>query len=457
MVNKKVDAAAAAPGGTPAKESRGREPILGDAIKPETNTGIDRGTVIGDIMRVTAAWGARFIIIVIALAVLLWLMAQVWVGIFPIMLALIVSTVLGPPVTWMRSKGVPDALAAALTLVLFLLTLVGILVAIAPSIIAQSSDVVDRASTGISQVREWLSGPPVNLESAQIDEALSSGTQWLQDQASDIAAGVFTGVSAVGSGLVTLVLVLVLTFFFIKDGHLFVPWLRKVSGRTAGRHSTELLARIWKTLGGFIRTQAIVSAVDAVFIGLGLVLLGVPLAAALAILTFLGGFIPIVGAFVAGSLAVLVALVSNDWVTALWVLALVLAVQQIEGNVLQPILQSRSMSMHPGLILLSVAAGGTLFGIPGAFLAVPVAASVMVTLRYISEQIDLRTGDLHPDDLVLATPEGALTARDGERDGAKRAEAAAGPATQGDLGEAPGPSPAATHSRLGTLFRRRRR
>src|SRR5699024_7705536 len=218
-------------------------------------------------------------------------------------------------------------------------------------------------------------------------------------------------------------LVLVLTFFFIKDGHAFLPWLRRVSGRTAGRHLTEMLTRIWVTLGGFVRTQAIVSAVDAFFIGLGLVILGVPLAPALAVLTFMAGFIPIVGAFVAGTLAVLVALVSNGWVTAVWVLGIVLLVQQVEGNVLQPVLQSRSMRMHPGIILLSVAAGGTLFVIPGAFLAVPVAATVVVALRYLSEQVDLRTGDLTPGDLTLATPEGALTAQQGVEAGRRtRAE-----------------------------------
>lgn len=421
--NKKVDPALAAPADQNQSEPPGKDELnLGDPIRPESNAGIDRGTIIGDILKVTALWSARFIIVSIALAMLLWLMAQVWVGIFPIMLALIITTVLGPPATWMRTRGVPAALAAAITLVFSILALLGVLAAIAPSIIDQSSDVVDRASEGVTQVREWLAGPPVNLDGSQIDEAIANATGWLQDQSSNIASGVFVGVSAVGSAMVTLALVLVLTFFFLKDGHHFLPWLRKVTGRTGGRHLTELLTRAWKTLGGFIRTQAIVSAVDAVFIGLGLVLLGVPLAAALAILTFLGGFIPIVGAFVAGTLAVLVALVSNDWVTALWVLGLVLLVQQIEGNVLQPVLQSRSMSMHPGLILLAVAAGGTLFGIPGAFLAVPVAATAMVALRYISEQVDLRTGDLHLDDLVLATPEGALTAREGERAGEQRAD-----------------------------------
>lgn len=386
-----------------------------DAVTPEANVGVDRGQVIGDAMRVASLWAGRFIVVAIATAILFWLLAKVWVGLFPVLLALIVSTVLAGPVSWLKRRGLPAAAAAGITLVTSLLLVLGVLAAIAPSIIGQFGDVVDRASEGIGEVRKWLAGPPVNLDNEQIDSAIRDATKWLQERGSDIASGVFTGVSAVTSGFVTLALVLFLTFFFIKDGPAFLPWLRQVSGRTAGRHLTELLTRVWSTLGGFIRTQAIVSAVDAFFIGLGLVILGVPLAPALAILTFMAGFIPLVGAFVAGALAVLVALVSNGWVTAVWVLGIVLLVQQIEGNVLQPLLQSRTMKMHPALILLAVAAGGTLFGIPGAFLAVPIAASTIVALRYFSEQIDLRTGDLHPEDLKLATPEGAITARDGER------------------------------------------
>lgn len=154
---------------------------------------------------------------------------------------------------------------------------------------------------------------------------------------------------------------------------------------------------------------------DAFFIGLGLVVLDVPLAAALAVLTFLAGFIPIVGALAAGGLAVLVALVSNGPTTALLVLAVIVIVQQLESNVLQPVLQGRSLKLHPAIVLVAVTAGGTLFGIIGAFLAVPVAAVTVAALRYMSEQISLRTGELRADDLDTTTPEGSMAAHQGER------------------------------------------
>jgi len=183
------------------------------------------------------------------------------------------------------------------------------------------------------------------------------------------------------------VLVLVLSFLFVKDGHRFLPWAYGVLGDRAGGPLCEVLGRCWRTLGAFIRTQVVVSFVDAVFIGIGLALLGVPLALTLATLTFFGGFIPIIGALVAGALAVLVALVTVGWGTALAVLALILVVQQIEGNVLSPMLQGKSLGLHAAVVLLAVTAGGTLFGITGAFLAVPAVATAAEVLRYLSERI----------------------------------------------------------------------
>ncbi|WP_156520647.1 AI-2E family transporter, partial [Rhodococcus sp. EPR-157] len=182
----------------------------------------------------------------------------------------------------------------------------------------------------------------------------------------------------------------------------------------AGSHLAEILARMWATLGGFIRTQAVVSLIDAFFIGLGLVILGVPLALVLATLTFLGGFIPIVGAFVAGALAVLVALVANGPTTALIVLIIILAVQQLEGNVLQPVLQSRSMNLHPAIVLLAVTGGSSVFGIIGAFLAVPAAAVAAVLIRYVSEQIDKHSIEADQEQLEEQAPDPADLATDDE-------------------------------------------
>ncbi|WP_203337020.1 AI-2E family transporter [Nocardioides limicola] len=387
---------------TPAVES----PVVAPVNSGLTNRGVDRSIVIDAWLQTAARWSLRLILISIAVVALLWLLAKIWVGVLPVLLALIVTTVLYGPVSWLRRHNVPSSLAALVGLLVPFAIIGGIFTAIAPSVVRQSATLVDQAADGIRELQRWLQGPPINLQSEQVREATDEVVKWLQGSSTQIASGVFTTVGAVTSAMVTLVLVLVLTFFFLKDGHYFLEWVRRVSGRKAGRHLTEVCTRGWVTLSGFIRTQAIVSAVDAIFIGLGLVILQVPLAFALAILTFFGGFVPIVGAFTVGILAVLVALVSNGWVTALAVAGVIVVVQQLESNLLQPYLQGKSMQLHAGLILLAVAAGATLFGVIGAFLAVPFAAVTATTLRYISEQIDIRTGDLAPEDANTLTAEG---------------------------------------------------
>ncbi|MFD4367991.1 AI-2E family transporter [Rhodococcus sp. NPDC058521] len=350
----------------------------------------DRGHLIGRGGLWLAKWSLVLVAISLAAFILGWVVEELWVIILPVLLAIVVSTVLWPPTRAMTKRGIPPAAAAGLTLILFISILAGVIAGIVPSIVSQAPELGNKATQGINQVQDWLKGPPINLQDEQIDNAVQTIVSKVQESASTIATGVFTGVSTAGSLLVTMGLVMVLCFFFIKDGPRFIPWLHQVSGRRAGVHIEAVLVRMWDTLGGFIRTQALVSLIDAVFIGAGLLILGVPLAPVLAILTFIGGFIPIVGAFVAGALAVLVALVANGLTTALIVLGIIIAVQQIEGNVLQPILQSKSMKLHAVVVLLAVTAGGSVFGIVGAFLAVPVAAVAAVVVRYLGEQIDHR-------------------------------------------------------------------
>ncbi|GAA1436806.1 AI-2E family transporter [Microlunatus lacustris] len=375
----------------------------------------DRSAVIGRGLQATATWSVRLVVVGIALYLLFWLLGRIWVGVGPILLALVLSTVLHPPVAWLRRHGWPAGLAAAAVMVSSFAFVGAVFTFVARPIGGQSAELVDSAARGLQSLQGWVTGPPLNLRSEQLNDVVDLGVDRLQSSASQIAAGLFTGVSVVGSALITVVLVLVLSFFFIKDGDRFLPWARRELGDGIGGHLTEVCTRSWRTLGSFIQVQAVVSLVDAVFIGLGLFLLGVPLALALALLTFVAGFVPIVGALTAGALAVLVALVSNGPTTALLVLALILVVQQLESNVLQPVLQGRSLQLHAAVVLLAVTVGGTVFGIIGAFLAVPVAAVAAALLRYLSEQVSLRSGQVHAGDVRSVTPEGFDAARRGEQ------------------------------------------
>lgn len=359
----------------------------------------------------TAKFAVRMLVIAVFVYALARLVGALWAGILPAILALIICTVLAPISSWMRGHGVPAGLAAITTLLAFVGVLAAIIMLIAPDMVSHSRILYLQALEGIQRLQLWLQNPPLNMDPEDLSEAINEIAQWAQNQAGAIAGSVFSGIGTAAGISVTLMVITVLTFFFLKDGYRFLPWLRSATGGRSGLHATELLTRSWNTLSGFIRAQAVVSMVDAVFIGGGIWLVGVPMAFTLSVITFLGGFIPIVGAVVAGALAVLVALVSLGFTEALIVLGIVIAVQQLEGNILSPMLQSRAMDLHPVIVLISVTVGGGLFGLVGAFLAVPVTAMIAVAYRYVLEMVRLHSGEVTADELEFLTPEGLAIAQ----------------------------------------------
>lgn len=385
---------------------------------PDPDDPVDRADVIGEGAVKLAGWAYRFLIVAAAVFVIGWCLAQLSEATLPVLMALLVTSVLWPLTAALKRRGIPYGGGAALSLLGGVGIVAGLVWMIAPSVMSQWPVLQNQAIVGLRRLQSWAAGPPLNLRDEQLNGWIMQGVTYLQRNTGDIAWRVVSFGGSIGSALVTILLTLVLTFFFLKDGHRFLGFMRVVVGRRAGFHSTELLTRLWNTISGYIRTQAIVSLVDAIFIGLGLVLLGVPLAFPLAVLTFMAGFIPVVGAVTAGALAVLVAMVSNSWTTALLVLGLVILVQQLEGNVLQPMLQSRVMQLHPVVVLLAVLLGGTWMGIMGAFLAVPVAASIAVVLRYLGDLIDLRTGERTAQDIDWVTDDGHVVAHQSERSAA---------------------------------------
>jgi predicted PurR-regulated permease PerM len=282
-------------------------------------------------------------------------------------------------------------------LLLFLAAFGGIIAVIVPQVVSQVEDVANGVTQGLQQVQDWRAGPPFNLGTDQIGNAVDSVINTVQDNAQNIAGYAVTTATTIGNVLINLVLALVLTFFFLKDGPKWVPWLAAQTGPRAAPHVAALSLKTWSTLSEFIRQQALVGFVDAFFIGLGLLVFHVPLVLPLAVLTFFGAFVPIIGAFVAGAFAVLIALVSNGLTTAIWILVVVLLVQQLEGNVLSPIIQGRGLNLHGAVVILAVTAGGSLAGIIGAFLSVPVAALIAVAYRYGRDQLDGLTPDVGPD------------------------------------------------------------
>jgi predicted PurR-regulated permease PerM len=345
-------------------------------------------------VRVVAVFSAELLLIAGAVVVLGWVLGKFWVILLPVVLGLLFTTVLWPPTRFLRRHRWPPALAAAVVLVGFLAVFGGLVALIAPQVADQAGSLADQTVRALDDVQKWLQGPPLNIGEDQIGSAVDNVIGRLQQNATSIAGYALTTATTIGNGVINLVLALVLTFFFLKDGPRWVPWLCAQTGPRAAPHVAALSQKSWSTLSEFIRQQAFVGFIDALFIGIGLLVLGVPLVIPLAVLTFLGAFIPIIGAFVAGAFAVLIALVSEGFTDALIVLIIVVAVQQLEGNVLQPIIQGRGFNLHAGVVILAVTAGSSLAGIIGAFLSVPVAALVAVVYRYVRDQLDDRSPEV---------------------------------------------------------------
>lgn len=311
---------------------------------------------------------------------------HLWETLLPLVLAILLSTVLWPVAAFLRRHRVPAAGAAVLSLLLLIGGLVGLGALVLPSVRDQFPDLLAQARSGVQKLPDLLKDTPFTIDQAAVDRAVEQVSTTLRANAGQIVALAQTGIGVVAGLVVTLVVTLVLTIYLLTDGDRFLPWTRRFFGRP-GEHLAAVGATVWTTLGGFIRAQALIGLVDGIFIGLGLLILGVPLALVLGALTAVSAFVPIVGAVVAGGLAALVALVANGPGTALLVVVLVLAVQQVEGHVLQPILMGRTLKLTPAVVLLAITAGSTLFGIIGAFLAVPTVAVAADVARYVRGQL----------------------------------------------------------------------
>ncbi|MEU3554873.1 AI-2E family transporter [Streptomyces fragilis] len=341
-------------------------------------------------LRSSARTSAELLLLLLTAAAALWLLGRMWPVLWPLVVALFLTTLTWPLTRFLRAHRWPATLAASVVTVLSLVVAAGVVALIAVPVSSQSGQLVDGVVDGIKQLREWAAGPPLNIDDAQISKGLDAAVERLQDSAGTTVSAVVTGVGTVINGVVTAVLAVFLMFFFLKDGPRFLPWLaRQLPGKYAV-HVPAVAERGWDTLGAFIRSQALVGLIDAVLIGIGLWLLDIPLVLPLSVLTFVSAFVPVIGALFAGFVAVLIALVSNGLTDALIVLAIIVGVQQLEGNVFQPMIQSRGLGLHAAVILLAVTLGGNLAGIVGSLLAVPAAALIAVVWNYVREQLTER-------------------------------------------------------------------
>ncbi|MFR9775839.1 AI-2E family transporter [Micromonospora sp. MS34] len=320
-------------------------------------------------VRTAVTWSACLVVVVTGL----WLLGKIAVLLAPLAVALagtlFLTALLDPVLLLLRRVRVPAAPAALLTILLLLGVLVGVGVLVWNLTASQFGELSQQLDQGLERTRDFVTSS-LPISDAQLDRLIEQARKGLSGNAPDPVGGARTAAEVLGSML----LALVLLFFLLKDGRSMWRWvLRRMAGP-----NRELVAAAgragWGTLGAYSRGTMIIAAIDAIGIGLALVLLGVPLALPLALITFIGAFVPIIGATVAGAIAVLVALAADGPTTALLTLTAVIAVQQIEGNLLEPLVMRRQVQLHPAVILVVVTAGTLVAGIAGAFVSVPIAA-----------------------------------------------------------------------------------
>ena len=309
------------------------------------------------------------------LVVLAWLAVTLRLVVVPLLVSLLIATLLVPPVDALRRRGVPSAPATVVTMLVATAVLGGILALIVPGIVSQLGTVATAAEDGIDRVATWLVGGPLGLEQRDIDDSIDQAATYLQDNAGQISGGVAAGATLVGEIIAGMLLALVIVFFFVHDGRRLWNWAVAIVP-AAQRETVDAAGhRIWTTTAGYVRGVTIIALIDAVLIGIALAIIGVPLVVPLAALMFLGAYIPLAGVVVAGTLAALVALVSGGVIDALLVIAVIAVIQQLEGDLLYPVVVGRTVALHPLAILLVLAAGTVLAGLIGALLSVPVAAA----------------------------------------------------------------------------------
>ena len=346
---------------------------------PTVDDGLPRG------VRVAGAWAWRLILFAAAAYLLLRLMGVLRVVVIPVVVALLLAALLEPAAAALRRRGVNKSLAAGVVLVAGLVLVFGGLGLIIQTFISQFDDLSRQVTEGIARIETWLAQGPLHISQAQLTSGMERLQQQLADNQGALTAGALSTATTLGEVVAGFFLVLFTLFFFLRDGGQIWRFLCRLLPRPAQVPVARAGHYSWFTLVSYVRATVLVAFVDAVGIGIGLAVLRVPLALPLAALVFLGAFIPVVGATLTGAVAVLVALVTNGPVSALLVLGVVIAVQQLEGHVLQPLIMGRAVSLHPLAVILAIATGVVVTGIVGGLVAVPMLAVANTAVRYLAE------------------------------------------------------------------------
>ena len=340
-------------------------------------------------MDLAAAWSWRFLVICGAGAIILWLLNFFLVVVLPVVIALLIAALATPLVTWAQRIGIPRKLAALLVVILGIGFIALLMTFVSNQVASGVGDLSKQVGDGVDQIRDWLRTGPLHVTDKQISEALDKAQEQIQSFGKDAVGKVGEVGTAVGHVVAGIFIVLFSTYFFLADGPLIWAWMVRLFPR-AGRLKADSSGRVaWQSLTQFVRATVLVAGTDAIGIMLGAAILGVPFVGAIGVLVFLGAFVPMIGAFVSGTVAVLVALVAVGPVKALIMFGVVVGVQQLEAHVLQPFLMGRFVSVHPLGVIIAIALGVIVAGIPGALIAVPLAASLNAVVQHLANYTEV--------------------------------------------------------------------
>lgn len=369
------------------------------------------------IVRQAAEWSWRLLVIFAAVIALAMLVQRLSTVLIPMAIALLAAALLVPLVDWMQRRGVPRWTAVIVALIGSLGLVAGTMTFVVEQFVAGVPGLSDEVTDSIQKIQDWLINGPPHLSDDQIRGAGDTLVKTIESNQDSVTSGALTTATVIGQLLTGAFLTLFILVFFLYGGAQIWEFVTRVVP-APHRERVRLAGELgFGTLVGFVRATVVVAAVDAIGIGAGLVILGVPMALPLASLVFISAFIPLIGAFFAGFVAVFIALVTKGLVTALIVLGIIIAVMQLESHVLQPLLLGRAVSVHPLAVVVAIAAGLVLGGIAGALLAVPFVAVMNTAIRSLlaesPEEVlhDLLTGEPGP---YSAEPDEPDTA-EGER------------------------------------------
>ncbi|MBI5161307.1 MAG: AI-2E family transporter [Micrococcales bacterium] len=363
---------------------RSRDERTNEALVRETLDSVSPG------MRIAAAWSWRVLVVAAALTLVGFLIIQLRLIAVPFFVAVVLSALLVPFARWLQSKGLPKGLTVAAAMAALLIVVGGLLTLVVVQVRNGIPDLQKQTRGRIADLTDWLGGEPFNLSTADINGYLDDLWSGIQRDSSGLVTGALNIGSTAAHVLAGVLIVLFSTIFILIDGRRIFTWVVRLFPRRARPAVSGAGQAGWSTLTRFVKVQIFVAFVDAVGIGLGAFIIGLffsggfPLVLPIAVLVFLGSFIPVVGAVLTGALAVFVALVFLGPLPAVVMLGVVILVQQIEGHVLQPFVMGTAVKVHPLAVVLGVAGLGFLGGIAGAFFAVPILAMVNVMVGYVA-------------------------------------------------------------------------